>query len=719
MPSRLTPRTAFLLGSAGCVVLWASHLWLGRLPSQRETYEARVTGSFVARVDEAGELAPRLPYWASEPGGGEGSVSLGPFPAPDRLRFAVRGDPGAAAGAVTLELELTKDRIPLAIAPAGAGWGTVDYEVPFGWRGRLVTLNARVGPGGAAPGLALSQPFGRGTGGERRYGLMETLLAWLANGLLYGAVFAAIARALARRQVVRPCWVALAACGLMALAGYAVFWAYFASPAIGRALSVGTLLAAWLAGVLPGGPFERRDREWLLAACAAGLIGSLYLGLLHLYPAHLDFYDLAANRFVVGSPGDGRLPFDFADLLYHGQRPRELGAGWLTSDRPPLQEGWQLIGWPATAAMGFADQTASATASVWFQLSWVLGLYGLLRSAGIPVARALSWAAAASLNGFFLFHTLFTWPKLSAGAFVCGAFGLWVLGGSPSALRGRVMGGLFAALAFLSHGGAAFSLIPFIPWIAWRLYRREVAPWILAALVFSLLAAPWLAYQRYYAPPGNRLLKWHLAGQTEIDARPLSQAVADAYRGLSWEQVLDRKARNLALQFNGDWAGDSPGPPGSVENRRMHEYYHAFWALGVWNLAAPLVAVSLLGGAFRRRLSESARWQAALGAWIAASMAAWCVLMFDGTVVPTGSLALMISMFALSAFWFELVGRWCLPCIAALQACALAATWIPGNAVVNGPLSAGAVALAAAATAAAAGLVLRSAGDARSSGEPS
>jgi hypothetical protein len=604
-----------------------------------------------------------------------------------------------------MELEVTRDLIPLRAVNSGRKWGIVDYEMPFGWRGRLVTLRASVGAGGAPGGVALSLPFGRGSGGTRGYGLMETLTAWLANGFLYGAVFITLARCVARRDCVRPCWVPLVACAGMALIGYGVFWAYFASPALGRVLSVAIFVATFGINLLAREPFDGRDREWLRIGLAAVLIGMFYIGVLHLFHAQRDFYDLASNRFVAGMPGDDRLPFDFADLIYHGQRPRELGAGWLSSDRPPLQEGWQLIGWPVTAGMGFSDQTASATASVWFQLSWVFALYGLLRSVGIASGRALFWVMAASLNGFFLFHTLFTWPKLSAGAFVCGTFGVWVLGGSPSRLRGAVVGAVLAGLACLSHGGAAFSLIPFIPWVAWRCFRKETALWALAALVFALVVAPWMAYQRYYAPPGDRLLKMHLAGRDQVDNRSVGRDIAEAYGSLSWKEIVERKSANLAFQLEGNWSDAASFSATSADQRRTDEFIHAFRELGWWNIAVPLLAVSLARASSRRRLAGASRQQWALGAWTVATVVIWCALMFTRTEVSQGSFAVMISLFALYAFWIEAAGTWYLPCLAALQACSLASTWIPGNAVVGGRLSPAALALVIASVGAATALI--------------
>ncbi|HEY5078802.1 MAG TPA: hypothetical protein VII43_03100, partial [Opitutaceae bacterium] len=528
-----------------------------------------------------------------------------------------------------------------------------------------------------------------------------------ANGLLYGAVFVALALWFARKELVAPCWIPLAAGGAIALLGYAAFWAYFASPALGRLFSSGIFLAVLLANLLPGGRFGERDREWVRIACAAALIGVLYLGILHLFRVQRDFYDLASNRFTAGLPGDNRLPFDFSDALYHGQRPKELGAGWLSSDRPPLQEGWQLIGWPVTGAMGFSDQAASATASVWFQLLWVFALYGLLRSLGMAAGRAIPWTMAASLNGFFLLHTLYTWPKLCAAAFVCAAYGMWLMDGCASRVRGRLLGGLFAALAYLCHGGAAFSLVPLLPWIVWRCLRGELAQWVLAGAVFGLTVAPWMAYQRIYAPPGNRLLKWHLAGDYGMDDKPVGEAISDAYRGLSWGRILAAKSANLRYQVEGDWASAASGSAAGADGRRSDEYFHMLRALGWWALAAPVLLLSLPGASFRRRLSGSPRRPWTMGAWVASSVLVWCLLLFTQTEIATGSLAVMVALFALCATGFELAWRGCLACIAALQAYTLATTWAPGNSVVRGPVSATSAALIALAGAAAAAMLLR------------
>jgi hypothetical protein len=531
---------------------------------------------------------------------------------------------------------------------------------------------------------------------------METFTAWMENGFLYGFLYITAAYFLARQDYLKSYWIPLTACAAVAAVGYITFWSYFASPTFGKIISVSIFSAALLANIISSGRLDHRDRESISVGCLASVIGALYIGILHLFPAHRDFYDLASNRFIVGLPGDNRLPFDFADLIYHGHRTVALGASWLTSDRPPLQEGWQLVSWPVTQALGFSEQAASGTASIWFQLSWVFAFYGLLCSMGMPRSRGIFWTMVVSLNGFFLLHTLFTWPKLAAGAFACGTFGMWILGGCTSKARGQIIGAIFAGLACLSHEGAAFVLIPFLPWVVWCSFRKEFTQWTLAAALFMLFISPWLAYQRYYAPPGNRLLKWHLGAQFAVDDRSVLQTISDTYRSLSWKQILEKKSANIAYQFAGDWSAAANGSISSVDGRRTEEYFHTFRAVGWWNLAALVFIFGLCSISWRQRIAKIRCQQWALGAWIVFSMTIWCSLMLTRTEIAQGSFAVMIAIFALYSCWIELAGRWLLPFLAALQTYTLATTWIPANSVVNGWASPSAIALIAAAAATAA-----------------
>ena len=130
-------------------------------------------------------------------------------------------------------------------------------------------------------------------------------------------------------------------------------------------------------------------------------IGAFYLCVLHLYPTPHDFYTLAANRHREALPSDNLLPHTMAERLFASESLKNPADEWLSSDRPPLATGWQLLTWPAGKALKVDRRTGSGTAVVWFQLLWIAGAYGLFRSFGLERHRAAGWIASLALSGLF------------------------------------------------------------------------------------------------------------------------------------------------------------------------------------------------------------------------------------------------------------------------------------------------------------------------------
>lgn len=108
-------------------------------------------------------------------------------------------------------------------------------------------------------------------------------------------------------------------------------------------------------------------------------------------------------------------------------------------------------------------------------------------------------------------------------------------------------------LGLQAHAGVAFSVLalPFLAayWRPWRAISARSA--VVAATLAIGLMAPWIAYQRFYDPPGNRLVKMHFAGIADIDARSTTQALADTYRALTWREYLQGRLANVQQQWFG------------------------------------------------------------------------------------------------------------------------------------------------------------------------
>ena len=693
-----------------CALLYTAALTTRRITPAWPQLGVQPEGAFKPDGQYPGEPfadAAGVRTWGSWSGSDDnlGALTLGPFPAPTVLRFAVGGYPTHAGNELYVELVATHARQPVNVVfDVGERWRIVDFHPAAAWVGQPVTLVARDDAKGIGGWLALSEPV-RGGYGAGNPEFFETLAAWSINGLLLGLLWFAALRAITARAWVAPYWAPLVAAAAVAACGYAVFWAFFANAVLGKILSV-CLLALGAAGALRR---RKSDDQPGVEAMAAPkfllLIGLFYLSLLHFFPSSLEFYALAANRPGDQLPGDNNLPQYTARFLFRGEPPKHPGEDWLSSDRPPLQAGWLLLTWPVTATLKLNERTAGGTAAVWLQLLWVFGAYGLLRTLGLSRARAVAWLAVLSVTGFFALNSIFTWPKLSAAAFACGAVGLWLFPQNGSPRRSEILlGAALAGLAWLSHGGVAFSFLALVPWLAWR-PRHAWREWALAAAVFAALALPWLAYQKFYDPPGNRLFKWHLAGVIPKDARGTWETIRGSYGALSWHEIVAHKTFNLRRQLEGNWRWWRDFSFAGAPQRRNNEFFFTARALTWWLLG--FVALPIALARRRRRIPWPAHRM--LAAWTFATLVLWCLLMFTGgqAVIHQGSYAVMLTLFALLSAWCEMAGAWTIWLVAGLQVASFATTWAVPNAVVQGSLNKLVLGIALAAAAALVALVWR------------
>lgn len=612
-----------------------------------------------------------------------GSLALGPFAAPDRIRFGLRGYPWAG-NEFYLERAATGERERMHLPGVGQSWRIVDYPVPSAWRGESIVIHAIDKGVGEAGWIAITEPIV----GDRSGTLapfLTTLATGLINAALLGLLWLAAYALMSRLGELPAHWQPLLATALVALAGYLIFWAFFIGPLVGK-LCLGLLYTAAIGMLL------RRRKEPAAADKQVAqrnvirlglLIGTLYVALLHVFPSAIEFYELSANRFRHTLPADNSIPYAMARRLHNGEslRTPPLFGDWLSSDRPPLQSGWQLLTLPITSALKLDGEVASGTAAIWFQLAWVPAIYGLLQSLGLSVVRACGWTALLACTGFLLQNTAFPWPKLAAAAFACGAFGLWVLPTTRS-LRTTLIGAGLAALAWLAHGGVAFSFLVLVPWLLWRMLRGEWRIWLAAAAIFFVMVLPWTAYQRFYDPPGNRLLKWHLAGQIDLDARGTWQTLRENYAKLDLQTHLKARAENFATQI-GDWPSLFTVSESERVTRRNAEFFHSSRALTWWAFAvvlAPLVWWRL------RDAKPARRAHLATLLWVAFTVPVWCLLMFapQSAILHQGSYAMMLAAFALLSVWLDLASRWTLGIAAVLQGGTFLTAWTISSPVVGG-----------------------------------
>ncbi len=516
---------------------------------------------------------------------------------------------------------------------------------------------------------------------------VETLANFCVTGSLLFLFWLPIAARLERHPAIPAHWVPLVASAAVAFIGYTLFWVYYFSPAAGKAATVLLFLAA-AASTLKG-VGSSRAAFWTVPKLQAA-IGAMYIAAIFIYTAPGDFYAVTSTRIIPGLPSDNELPHELAARIYENANLQPFVGDWRASDRPPLEAAWQLITWPVADWLKLSTTTTSGTAGMWLQLTWVSAAFGLLCELGVAARSAALWTLAMALAGFFLVNTAFIWPKLSAGAFTCGAFALWVLPprATPYSLVRIVVGAFLAGLAWLSHGGVAFSLLPVVPWIGWKMVRGEWRPWLAAAGVVAALWLPWSIYQRVVDPPGDRLLKWHLAGQVPVTSQGLIETLEKNYGGLSSAEIVANKKYNFYTQFPHPWSPLWNFSSRFAEERRREQFYYTAGALSWWAYGAGAVLLALTQRSARQRLRHHGRSHVIVVAWLMASIACWCLLLFGGesvAIVHQGSYAIMIAAFAVLSAWFEVASFWFILPVAALQSITLATAYLGSKRALGEP----------------------------------
>jgi hypothetical protein len=506
---------------------------------------------------------------------------------------------------------------------------------------------------------------------------LAVLAAFVAEALLLVAPGIA-ALALATRKVAAGPATGMA----MVFAGsgsaaLVTFWAWYASPDLGRATSVTVLVASALVLALlnPQDLVRTAGMKWPLLT--ALFVGMFFIGLAFVQGGiHAGALHTVGLRFWV-SP-DNKVPLLFAERLADARPLRGFLIGnWHSSDRPPLQSGIVLGQYPLFGDRVIGYQLLATAA----QMAWLPATWAALRGRGYGERRIFVVLLATATTGVVFVNSVFVWPKMLAGGFAIAA--LAVLVSRVPADRWRhadVLVAVLCGLSFLSHGGTAFALLALIPAIYVLVKRRSTWRGVaVVALTLGVLYVPWYAYQRLVDPPGDRLIKWQLAGVIEEDPRSAPRALIDQYRSLSFGELIDHKAGNVLtlIARPAMWQVD----PAGVSWR--HGFFNVARIAQLNNLACsagPLLLglAALFVPASRRRLGRAPP----LALFTVLAVLAWVLLLFGGegatTIIATGPYAAVLMFIALLALGVTVLPRWAASAILAINALWFALCWIPG-----------------------------------------
>jgi hypothetical protein len=487
----------------------------------------------------------------------------------------------------------------------------------------------------------------------------------------------------------------ITAFAITCLAGYFSFWSFFFG------VRIGFLFLATIYGTAAWRLLRQRcdwksifwdDLDFRAAWLLILLTGCGYAGMVYAYRNDSSIEIMATHRFLPNLPSDNLIPHFFADRLESGTSPRNLFGDWLSSDRPPLQAGIILLLRPPLRVLRLDSWQIAATAGIWFQLLWLPALWACLRAMG---ARPRAVAAAVTLTvctGFSLVHSIYAWPKLSAAALVLGGASLIIAPPGESSMKRWALAAVMFALAHLAHGGADFSILAFVIFFAWRQFRPKTRELVAATLIFGLLAAPWLLYQKFYDPPGNRLLKMHLAGVASIDQRGVLKTLCDRYREIGWSGTWHNKYENLKQICSDTFTHliELTTRQGDIGIRRDKEFFCFFRALDIGIFALLALPVTLWH-IWRRGVNDRPLLVkvCAVLAWSLFTLFLWVLLMFGPatTSIHQGSLAPLLLLFAVPLLLvFAYSWRWFV-LLAVVQFASFVTTWWPSSPTITGTVN--------------------------------
>lgn len=611
-----------------------------------------------------------------------GSLTSPPFQAPRILSVLTGGFPGEPDNRLFLEQVATQERLNLQSGRPGNRWLQAHWRIPRSWQGKAVRLVAVDGATREDGGwIGLSTPLAVSEQSLLRHQFFSLGLVpyYIMHFLLVFITGLPIAARVVQRWKFPTAFTVMLAIVVSSLIGYAAFWAYFLNAVLGYIFSVVVLVVSlWRVWQL----HTQRQLKSLLSPPDVYLpllfmfaVGLAYLAILYLVNQGEAAAELAQMRFFAGSmPPDNILPKIFADRLFAGKDPRQLFGDWLSSDRPPLQAGIVLFQRPVmviTGNIGFHYQLLGTV----LQCSWIAALWALCRTLQLTGKQQAVVMACSIFSGFFLFNSVYLWPKLLAAA--CTIFALALL--LPSVYEARRPTGIeaglaagSAALGMLSHGGVVFTF----PAIALMLVLRPKSNWgvrslLIGCAIYLLLMAPWNAYQKLYDPPGDRLVKLHLAGMLEKEQQPKSsiQAILESYRKLTLPEILNHKWENVKTLVDSPYSTSK-----QPSQRRTKEFIHVLRGLSVLNAGWLVLLVTL----FQRKPTQATRRAQGLMAIAAFSIVFWLLIMFgpSTTIIHQGSYATMMLLFTSLAILLTQLPPWLCYALLSLQILLFTYDWI-------------------------------------------
>ncbi len=465
------------------------------------------------------------------------------FKSGEMISFLYSGYPQNTQIDVRLEAKSGKS-INLDLQDAREGWKSYLLRIPEDFQNEMIRVVADDGAHGAfgwvGLGLVQSEKFGFSL-----KALIEIVLLIL---LIHFAFVIGLTVFLEKYSVGIAVVFFVLSLGSI---GILSFWASYLNPVLGYVLSfiLIVVLLYSLYRLVKLKIFVHLIESNKLMLPVSSL--ALFILIIGLYPYFTFDWMTPANRWL-NLPIDNWLPKIFADQVWREKVMTPMLGDWLSSDRPPLQVGLVLLWYPLFDDSNLFYQVFSS----WLQALVLLPIILILRDVNY---KLVVWGVlAVSLTSLIVVHTLFVWPKLLSLSFLLVGFYLLYQQGEFNkkfcVIRSIAIGLTFS-LAMLSHGGAVFAIVTLMIIYAVKgeinRLKTRILNGVLISFTFVLFYLPWLIYQKWIDPPGDRLVKWHLAGMIDANNLSLVTSFKQAYQDMSLVQFIEIKIANLKTIFGG------------------------------------------------------------------------------------------------------------------------------------------------------------------------
>ncbi len=345
---------------------------------------------------------------------------------------------------------------------------------------------------------------------------------------------------------------------------------------------------------------------------------------------HIDNIQSVSSNKWFYLPVDSWIPKLFSNGILNGHIPSPLIPGWLSSDRPPLQTGLYLL----FSLFSYSDLSYLIVA-IGAQTMVIVLVILLLQRYVKENIYILITAILIFFNAFTFVNMLFVWPKLFSAlyqgiALYC-VVRIW--DEKHFKMEYILVFAVASALAFLSHGGSIFYLLALAVLIVVKIKKADELKRLVYGLGTALLMyLPWVLYQKLFDPPGDRLLKLHLAAWWPLTDKSFFQVFREYYSTMSIEKWLHIRLLHIKDIFDSLYIHLAQLWTMSTEVWHRNIFYHLDYSY----LAFSIVFIVLYW--FKKeRFGDVQTWLFLLIASFFIHILVWILVLASSTIIHQGA----------------------------------------------------------------------------------